>query len=409
MPPRLHPIRHRLCAEGQLSPQATSHKPDSYDVIIIGAGSVGAPAALAMARDGLKVLVIDSLPSQGQGSNKAAIGGVRATHSDPAKIRLGLRTLEIMASWQEAYGHDIEWREGGYVFVAYREEEERKLRELLKVQHAQGLAIDWYDADALLGIVPDLEPRGLRGGTYAPHDGHCSPLLAGHAYCEQAQRYGAEFRFREQVTDIMVDKGRVRGVVTDKGRYSAPVVVNAAGPWARRVGLMVGHEHPVWPDAHEAGVTEAVAHFLDPMVVDIRPVPGSANFYFHQLATGQLTFCITPDPPIWGEDRRETSRFLPEVSRRMVGLMPRLGRLRVRRTWRGLYPMTPDGSPLVGWLDEPRGYLVAIGMCGQGVMLGPGLGELLARTVAETLGAEDREVLTELSPSREFAAEEALK
>jgi len=409
MPPRPHPTGHKPQAGLSHKPQATSHKPVSHDVIVIGAGSVGAPTALALARDGLKVLVIDSLPSQGQGSNKAAIGGVRATHSDPAKIRLGLRTLEIMSSWQEAYGHDIEWREGGYVFVAYREEEERKLRELLKVQHAQGLAIEWYGADALLGIVPDLEARGLRGGTYSPHDGHCSPLLAGHAYCDQARRYGAEFRFREQVTDIMVDKGRVRGVVTDKGRYSAPVVVNAAGPWARQVGLTVGCEHPVWPDAHEAGVTEAVAHFLDPMVVDIRPVPGSANFYFHQLATGQLTFCITPDPPIWGEDQRETSRFLPEVSRRMVRLMPRLGRLRVRRTWRGLYPMTPDGSPLVGWLDEPRGYLAAVGMCGQGVMLGPGLGELLARTVAETLGAEDREVLAELSPNREFAAEEALK
>ncbi|MFO8034061.1 MAG: FAD-binding oxidoreductase [Candidatus Bipolaricaulota bacterium] len=378
-------------------------------MIIIGAGSVGAPAALAMARAGLKVLVIEALPSQGQGSNKAAIGGVRATHSDPAKIRLGLRTLEIMSSWQESHGQDIEWREGGYVFVAYREEEERTLKELLKVQHSHGLDIEWYEAEELLQIVPDLEPRGLLGGTYSPRDGHCSPLLAGHAYCDQAKRYGAEFRFGERVTGIVVQGARVQGVHTDKGRYAAPLVLNAAGPWARQVGLMVGHEHPVWPDTHEAGVTEAVAHFLDPMVVDIRPVPGSANFYFHQLATGQLTFCLTPDPPIWGEDRRETSRFLPKVSRRMVGLMPRLGRLRVRRTWRGLYPMTPDGSPLVGWAEEPRGYLVAIGMCGQGVMLGPGLGELLARTVLGTLSQEDENVLAELSPSREFAAEEALK
>jgi len=78
-----------------------------YDVVIIGAGSVGVPAAQAMAEADVKVLVLEKFPSHGQGSNKAAIGGIRATHSDPAKIRLGLRTLEIISSWKEKYGHDI--------------------------------------------------------------------------------------------------------------------------------------------------------------------------------------------------------------------------------------------------------------------------------------------------------------
>jgi sarcosine oxidase, subunit beta len=380
-----------------------------YDVAIIGAGSVGAPAALAMARDGLKLLVIESLPSQGQGSNKAAIGGVRATHSDVAKIRLCLRTIEIMSSWRETYGHDIEWRGGGYVFVAYRDVEEQKLKQLLTRQHMHGLDINWYDAAKLLRIVPDLNPDGLLGGTYSPGDGHCSPLLAGHAYCDQAKKYGAVFHYGERVQHIVVENGRVRGVQTDRGRYSADVVINAAGAWARQLGEMVGLDHPIQPDSHEAGITEPVAHFLDPMVVDIRAAPGSKNYYFHQLATGQIAFCITPDPPILGFDRHETSEFLPQISRRMVDLMPRLARLRVRRTWRGLYPMTPDGSPIVGWATEPEGYLMAIGMCGQGFMLGPGLGELLSRMVLDRLTMEDREVLDEMSPVRVFGGEEVLK
>jgi sarcosine oxidase, subunit beta len=380
-----------------------------YDVVIIGAGSVGAPTALAMARDGLKVLVLDSLPSQGQGSNKAAIGGVRATHSDVAKIRLCLRTIEIMAGWQETYGHDIEWRDGGYVFVAYREAERQKFKQLLTRQLMHGLDIDWYDADDLLKIVPDLNPAGLLGGTYSPNDGHCSPLLAGHAYYDQAKRYGATFRYGERVTSIVVEDGRVRGVETDIGRYGADVVVNAAGAWARELGALVGLDHPVQPDSHEAGITEPVAHFLKPMIVDIRPAPGSANYYFHQLATGQVTFCITPEPAILGFDCQETSSFLPQVSRRMVEVMPRLARLRVRRTWRGLYPMTPDGSPLVGWAEELAGYLMAIGMCGQGFMLGPGLGELLSRMVLDRLTVEDHEVLAELSPVRVFGGQEVLK
>lgn len=381
----------------------------TYDIIIIGAGSVGAPAALSLAQAGLKVLVLDQFASQGQGSNKAAIGGIRATHSDPAKIRLCLRTLEIVKSWQETYGHNIEWTTGGYSFVAYREQEEQTLKNLLKIQQAYGLDIEWYDKDDLLAIIPDLNRDGLIGGTFSPKDGHCSTLLAGHAYYDAAKKAGAEFRFNEKVAAIPTAEGRVTGVRTDKGTYHAPVVVNAAGPWAAEVGALLGFDHPVRPDSHEGGITEPVAYFLGPMVVDIRPAPGSKNYYFFQLHSGQVVFCITPDPSIWGFDCRETSAFLPQVARRMVDLMPRLANIRVRRTWRGLYPMTPDGSPLVGWAREVGGYLMAIGMCGQGFMLGPGLGELLARMVTRETTEGDRETLAILSPYRVFKGMEALK
>ncbi len=380
-----------------------------YDAIIIGAGSVGVPTALALAEAGLDALVLDQFASQGQGSNKAAIGGIRATHSDPAKIRLCLRTLDIVKGWGATYGHNLEWTTGGYSFVAYREQEERTLKALLKIQETYGLNIAWYDRDALLDIIPDLNPEGLIGGTFSPEDGHCSTLLMGHAFYDAAKQAGAAFRFNEKVLAIPTQGGRVTGVQTDRGVYHAPVVINAAGAWAAEIGALVGMTHPVFPDSHEAGITEPVARFLQPMVVDIRPAPGSKNYYFFQLHSGQVVFCITPEPPIPGLDCRETSAFLPMVARRMVDLMPRLTNIRVRRTWRGLYPMTPDGSPLVGWAREVAGYLMAIGMCGQGFMLGPGLGELLARMVAGNTTADDAETLDILSPYREFQGMEALK
>jgi sarcosine oxidase, subunit beta len=356
------------------------------------------------------VLVLDPAASAGQGSHKAAIGGVRATHSDPAKIALCLRSLEIFSTWTATYGQDIAWTQGGYTFVAYREEEARLLKGLLTTQRAYGLDISWYDAPELLTVVPDLNPTGLLGGTYSPGDGHCSTLLAGHAFYEEAKRAGATFRFAEPVNEIRTHQGRVTGVATGKGVYAAPIVVNAAGAWAKEVGASLGIAHPVQPDTHEAGITEPVAPFLKPMVVDIRPTPGAANCYFFQLATGQVVFCLTPDPPIVGFDCRETSTFLPQVAQRLVPLVPRLANLRVRRTWRGLYPMTPDGAPLLGWSPPVQGYLVAIGLCGQGFMLGPGIGELLARLVTQSeLSASDHEVLTRLAPTRAFEGAEKLK
>ena len=351
---------------------------NNYDVIVAGAGSIGIPAALALANSGLKTLVLERAASPGQGSNKSAIGGVRATHSDPAKIRLCLRSLEVFSTWQEQHGDDIEWHSGGYCFVAYRPLEEATLQGLLEVQKGYGLDIAWYGREELLQRVPHLNPRGLIGGTYAPQDGNCSPLLAAQAMYRAARRAGAEFRFSEEITAVQLRHGRVCGVQTNRDSYAAPLLVNAAGAWANGLGELLGLQHPLHPDSHEAGITEPVQRFLEPMLVDLRPTADSTNFYFCQLKSGAVIFCITPHPNLWGTDRRETSRFLPQISARMVDLMPILANLRVRRTWRGMYPMTPDGQPIIGWSREVQGYLLAIGMCGQGFMLGPGVGELLA-------------------------------
>jgi len=110
-----------------------------YDAIVIGAGSVGCPIAYFLTLEGMKVLVVDREHSAGQGQNKAAIGGVRATHSDPAKIAICLESLGIFSSWKEKHGTDIGWIEGGYCFPIYREIDEEKLKLLLPVQKSFGL------------------------------------------------------------------------------------------------------------------------------------------------------------------------------------------------------------------------------------------------------------------------------
>jgi sarcosine oxidase subunit beta len=96
----------------------------NFDAIVIGAGSVGLPTAYYLASFGHQVLVIDELASSGQGQNKAAIGGVRATHSDPAKIQLCLKSIDIFSSWKKKTGTDIGWKQGGYCFPVYRNIEE---------------------------------------------------------------------------------------------------------------------------------------------------------------------------------------------------------------------------------------------------------------------------------------------
>ncbi|WP_459918463.1 NAD(P)/FAD-dependent oxidoreductase [Desulfocicer niacini] len=381
-----------------------------YDVILIGAGSVGVPTAMALGDLGVKVCVIDKMASPGQGENKHAIGGIRATHSDPGKIIACMRSLEIFSTWQQTHGDDIEWLKGGYLFPVYRPEEERLLKGFLPIQKKHGLNIDYVDADTVAGLAPGINRRGLLGGTFSPDDGSASPLVTGSVFFRKAVATGnVDFYFNEAVMEIHRKQGRVCGVTTNRNRYDAPVIIDAAGPFSRELGALVDQDIPVFPDSHEGGVSEPVAPFFKAMLVDLRPGPGSRNYYFYQNAHGHIIFCITPDPPIVGIDKRETSRFLPQVAARMVDLLPRLRNIRVRRVWRGLYPMTPDGSPIVGWNRDVGGLLHATGMCGQGYMLGPGVGEIIARMVTGDVSKRDAVVIDEFSLYRDFGGEEGLK
>jgi sarcosine oxidase subunit beta len=381
----------------------------AYDVVIVGAGSVGVPTAMSLAEHGIKPLVIDMHPSPGQGENKHAIGGIRATHSTPGKILTCSRSLEIFAGWQQLHGDNIEFLKGGYVYPVYRQEDEQMLRGLLPVQKKYGLNIDFANPQKIKTLIPGINVDGLRGGTVSPDDGSISPLLSINAFYNRALELGAEFRFNEKVTQILCEKSKVVGVATNKARYNTDVVVDAAGPFSPELGKTADVDLPITPDSHEGAITEPVQPFFACMVVDIRPAPGSKNYYFYQNKHGQVIFCITPDPPIIGKDKRETSIFLPQVCTRMVQLLPRLKNLRVRRTWRGLYPMTPDGSPLVGWNRQVKGLLHASGMCGQGLMLAPGVAEVVARLAAGETTANDKIILKEFSPYRDFQGEEALK
>jgi len=382
----------------------------NYDVIIIGAGSVGLPTSFFLAKEKLKVLVIDEFPSHGQDQNKAAIGGVRATHSDPAKIQTCQLSLDIFSKWKEEYGDDIHFHRGGYCFPVYTEEHEKSLKDLLVIQKKFGLNIDWLDANEILKLLPGINPQGLRGGTYSPEDGNLSPLLAAQAFYRQAKNHGATFKFQEKVIGVEKENGSGIKVKTHKGIYTTEKMINAAGANAQEIGKLMGVDLPVFPDSHEAGVTEPVKQFFNPLVVDIREFPGSKNFYFYQEMEGHIVFCLTPQPIIPGVNRNSTSEFLPQAGRRLINLFPRLKNIRVRRVWRGLYPMTPDGVPIVDKLNDSEGFYVAVGFCGQGLMLGPGIALNLVSLITKGKPVLPEEIFKSFSLYRDYSRpSEALK
>ena len=198
----------------------------TYDVIIVGAGSVGVPTAMALAEKGVRTLVVDKHPSVGQGENKHAIGGIRATHTDPAKILVCLKSLDIFSTWRERFGQEIEWLKGGYIFPVYRETEEKLLKSFLPFQKEYGLNIDFKGPDDIAAAVPGINREGLIGGTISPDDGSASPLLACNFFFQRARALGAKFQFKADVTGILVEKGAVTGVATSAGQQFSVNISN---------------------------------------------------------------------------------------------------------------------------------------------------------------------------------------
>ncbi len=385
----------------------------TYDAIVVGAGSVGAPAAWFLAERGLKVLVLDKRASAGRGDNSAAIGGVRATHSDPAKITICRDSLDILSSFEEEHGIDVGFKPGGYVYPVFEEGLENLLKGLLPIQKRFNLDIDWVDADTIAGLIPGVTRERLRGGTYSPGDGQASPLKTALGFQKIAERKGAEFRFGETVTGYLVEGGRFRGVRTARATYSAPAVVVATGADAAADGALLGIDLPVKPDLHEAGISAPMEPFLAPLVVDMRrgDEGRTANFYFGQNSEGQIIFCYTPVEPIWGDNRESTHEFLSVMARRMIDLLPRLRHMLIRRTWRGCYPNTPDGVPILDSVPGIEGLTVAVGMCGQGFMLGPGAGRRAAALLVDGDPMLPEEAYETVRFGRDFgsARTEALK
>ena len=352
----------------------------TYDVVVIGAGSVGVPAALALARAGLSVLVLDEMASPGQLSNKKAIGGIRATHSDFGKIRVCQRSIEIFAAWKEAEGDEIGWLSNGYSYPAYSAETEKKLKDLMKVQHSFGLNIRWVSPAEYNELVPGISMEGLRGSTYSPEDGSASPLLAVNAFYFKSLAAGAEYRFGEKVTALRLARGPGRRRGHRQGRIRL-----RPGDQRRRQQR---------PRDRPPGRPRRPGRARQPRGGDHRA--GAALFrpdggrYPPRARFGQLL--LLPEPRGTGgllhHPRPADPGSAPRVD---LGVLPAGGQAHgpalpapglAARAPLLARPVPDDPGRFPDRRPRPpavENYIHAVGMCGQGFMLGPGLGELLTR------------------------------
>ncbi|ANB09640.1 FAD-dependent oxidoreductase [Streptomyces ambofaciens] len=370
------------------------------DVVVVGAGMVGAACAWSAARSGLDVIVVDRGPVAG-GTTGAGEGNLLVSDKAPGpELELALLSARLWSELAGELGRAVEYEAKGGVVVAETPEALAGLETFAAGQRAAGVAAETVPADRLHDLEPRLAP-GLAGAVHYPQDAQVMPALAA-AHLLRAS--GARLRTGRTVTGVLRGPDdAVRGVRTDRGDLHARAVVNAAGPWAGELAAQAGVRLPVLPRRGYVLVTEP----LPPRVrhkVYAADYVGDVASDSAALRTSPVVEGTAAGPVLIGASRErvgfDRSVSVPALRALAAGatrLFPFLAGVRAVRAYVGFRPYLPDHLPAIGPDPRAPGLLHACGHEGAGIGLSTGTGHLIAQLLSGERTALD---LTAFRPDR---------
>ncbi|MFE0800163.1 NAD(P)/FAD-dependent oxidoreductase [Streptomyces sp. NPDC058812] len=374
--------------------------PLTCDVVVVGAGMVGAACALYAARAGLDVTVVDRGPVAG-GTTGAGEGNLLVSDKEPGpELELALLSARLWTALAGELGRAVEYEAKGGVVVAETSEALAGLEVFAAGQRTAGVEAVGVPADRLHDLEPRLAP-GLAGAVHYPQDAQVMPALAA-AHLLRAS--GARPHTGRTVTGVLRGPdGAVRGVRTDRGDLHAPAVVNAAGPWGGELAALAGVRLPVLPRRGYVLVTE-------PLPPRVRHKVYAAD-YVADVASDSAALQTSPvvegtaaGPVLIGASRErvgfDRSVSLPALRALAAGatrLFPFLARVRALRAYAGFRPYLPDHLPAIGPDPRAPGLFHACGHEGAGIGLSTGTGHLIAQLLSGERPALD---LTAFRPDR---------
>ena len=348
----------------------------NFDAIVIGGGLHGLSAALYLAKEGLKPLVLEK-DHPGRHASGVNAGGVRRLGRHLAEVPLSDAAMTLWHRIEDLVGDDCGFVRCGQVKIA---ESEAELAELEK--RAADVRAIGFDHEEIIGqddlrrLIPSIAPHCL-GAIVCREDGAALPFRTVLAFARRAQALGAEIRSGVTVTGITRQSGHWQ-VEAGGLRLEAPVVINAAGAWAREIAAAIGDVVPLKPWAPMLMITERVQPF-------IKPVLGAAGrrLSFKQYANGTVLI----GGGQMGEARPDENRTAIRLagmkdSADTVGtLFPSLKNVRINRFWAGIEGIMPDVIPVLGPSAASEGFFHSFGYCGHGFQLSPICGRIIADLV----------------------------
>jgi sarcosine oxidase subunit beta len=352
------------------------------DVIVIGAGIVGASVAYHLAKRGCtNVLILERADAAVTGSTALSAAGVRHLFSNEVNILLSKYSIERLKHFTEETGGYSDLRQIGYLFLINNEETWKEFQEQSKLQKSLGVKVEMLEPQDVLKFVPGAQLDDIVGATFGPEDGFCDPHGIATGYLKRARELGARVSLSSPVTGAQLSADRVTKIETPKGIVSGEYVVNACGAWSGKVAALFGIDLPVQPVRHHAFMTESFPQFPEsiPLTFDV-----DSGFWMRKSQDNILFGMSNPNEQA-GEKLNIDWNWLPTVLDAGINRFPLLenARLAKSKSWAGLYEISPDHNPILGRHPEMPNYLHASGFSGHGVMHSPATGMLIAEEILD--------------------------
>jgi sarcosine oxidase subunit beta len=375
------------------------------DVVIVGGGCMGCSVAWHLAQRGMtNVVLVEREAQLGTGSTGRNAGGFRHQFSHAANIALSMESIAMMADFKDRVGATIDFRQDGYLFLLSRPSSVVTFEANVALQRSLGVEVQVLAPEEARTLAPGIDITGVRAATYCARDGVADPNGVTMGFARAAQQSGVEIVRDTEVTGIALSGGCVSEVRTSRGAIAAPIVVNAAGPWAKSIGRYCGVDVPVVPERRHifiaqspsGGSWDEPAHRSRVPASRILVIDFESTFYFHREGGGVLFGMGDPDEQP-GFDTTVRWDFLPKVIEVAVRRLPALADAAVSHAWAGLYEMTPDHNPIIGESPDVGGFHTIAGFSGHGFQHSPAAGRIVADLIT---GRDPRFDLSPFAPDR---------
>lgn len=353
--------------------------PRTADVVIVGGGVVGCSIAYHLARRGVRDVLVLERDTVGAGTTSKAAGGIRAQFPTEVEIRFSLEAIGVFERFEDEFGVDPGYRKIGYLFLISETEDLRGFEQRVALQQQLGVDVRIIAPADARALVPALRVDDLVAAVWGPNDGMAGPSEVTSGFARRARELGACIAEGVEVVGIELDRSRVRAVVTPSGTVATPIVINAAGPAAARVGRLAGVELPVLPRRRHIFFTEPFPEIPGPVPLTTDRATG---FYFRKEMEQVL---LSPgDVEDIGQDLEvpmDRSK-IEETVQKALARLPIIEKARIAGGWAGLRPLTPDDHAIIGWAPGVEGFFVAAGFGGHGFQHSPTTGRVVSEWVS---------------------------
>lgn len=367
----------------------------STDVVVIGGGVIGCSVAYHLAKRGIDVTIVerDDIASGTSGAcDKAAL---LQSKNPGLHLEMALESVKLFPQLQRDLDTDIEFKNNGGMIVIKTQEQWQVMQGFVERQKKVGLRVELLGREQALQRQPAFA-QDIVGSTYSPMDGEVNPINLTLGFFRGAKKYGAKPLLSTEVRGIKVEKGRVSSVLTTGEEILTRFVVNACGVYAPVIGRMVGIDIPIIPRRGQIIVTEPVpplihgdvncaryitAKFKPELLGNDENARLGIGLSLGQTENGNLLIGGTRE--FVGYDRRTTHRALRAILKHAVSLVPALKDISIIRSFAGLRPYTPDGLPILGEVENLKGFIMAAGHEGDGIALSAVTGKIISEIIAD--------------------------